>query len=32
MSNSYWKEVNLLDEKLNWAFGKAQETEKIQER
>ena len=32
ISNSYWKKVSLLDEKLNQAFSKAQEAEKIQEQ
>ena len=32
ISNRYWNEVSLLDEKVNKAFGKAQETEKIQEQ
>ena len=32
ISNSYWKKVSLLDEKVNQALSKAQEAEKIQEQ
>ena len=32
ISSNYKKEVSLLDKKLNQAFGKAQEAEKIQEQ